>query len=184
MGFRNWMGPVRTMERESAFAWLASQIGGVSVSQALDVGVGEGIGMRLAARHWPGARVRGVEWLPDRVVELRAKGYEIVRGSAEWLEFPDGIFDLVTCLHTLEHCEHPDWALVEMWRVLKPGGRLFVVVPREKVPTAKMHHLSCFPRERAVQTAAKEAKFENIIVKTAVVQRWISREIWMVASKI
>jgi demethylmenaquinone methyltransferase/2-methoxy-6-polyprenyl-1,4-benzoquinol methylase len=47
--------------------------------------------------------------------------------DAEKLPFPDAHFDLVTVAFGLRNMTHKDLALAEMRRVLKPGGRLFVL---------------------------------------------------------
>jgi SAM-dependent methyltransferase len=41
----------------------------------------------------------------------------------------DNQFDLVVCLHVLEHVQNLVGAVTELHRVLKPGGLLFVEVP-------------------------------------------------------
>ncbi len=40
------------------------------------------------------------------------------------IQFQDGVFDRVACLSVLEHGPQPEKILAELWRVLKPGGRL------------------------------------------------------------
>lgn len=40
-------------------------------------------------------------------------------------------FDFVYSSHCLEHMRDPQQALLEWWRLVKPGGHLFVVVPDE-----------------------------------------------------
>lgn len=45
---------------------------------------------------------------------------------AERLPFADHTFDVVTCLEALEFMEHPEAALAECVRVLRPGGLLLV----------------------------------------------------------
>jgi demethylmenaquinone methyltransferase / 2-methoxy-6-polyprenyl-1,4-benzoquinol methylase len=47
--------------------------------------------------------------------------------DAEHLPFADGYFDLVTVAFGLRNMTHKDAALVEMNRVLKPGGKLLVL---------------------------------------------------------
>lgn len=47
--------------------------------------------------------------------------------DAEKLPFPDAHFDLVTVAFGLRNMTHKDIALAEMRRVIKPGGRLFVL---------------------------------------------------------
>jgi SAM-dependent methyltransferase len=46
------------------------------------------------------------------------------------LPFPDRTFDLVICSEVLEHIPGHQAALAELVRVLKPGGRLVISVPR------------------------------------------------------
>lgn len=38
-------------------------------------------------------------------------------------------FDAVLCTQVLEHLEWPRESVKEMWRILKPGGKLFLTVP-------------------------------------------------------
>jgi SAM-dependent methyltransferase len=53
-----------------------------------------------------------------------------VRGNAHHLPFPDGAFDLVIASEILEHIPDDAAAIAEAVRVLRPGGRLAVTVPR------------------------------------------------------
>jgi ubiquinone/menaquinone biosynthesis C-methylase UbiE len=45
---------------------------------------------------------------------------------AEALPFPDGSFDIVTCLEALEFMENPEGIIKELVRVLCPGGLLLI----------------------------------------------------------
>ena len=60
---------------------------------------------------------------------------EFVEADAEKLPFGDDEFDAVTISFGLRNVEHPKAALAEMYRVLKPGGRL-VVCEFSKPPRA------------------------------------------------
>ncbi|OGY32315.1 MAG: hypothetical protein A3C02_04205 [Candidatus Andersenbacteria bacterium RIFCSPHIGHO2_02_FULL_45_11] len=92
----------------------------------LDVGCGTG----LILRHLPKGSV-GIDLNPRHLE--RAKKYvpdaTLVLGDAEKLEFPDSSFSTVICTEVLEHLVHPQKALAEIRRVLKPGGRLIGSTP-------------------------------------------------------
>jgi len=63
--------------------------------------------------------------------EGEARGhFTAVRGDANRLPFPDASFDRVICAETLEHIPSDGLAIGELQRVLRPGGRLGVTVPR------------------------------------------------------
>ena len=52
-------------------------------------------------------------------------GAEFIKGSAYSLPFPDNTFDLIVCSEVLEHLHEYNDAVIEINRVLKPGGKVF-----------------------------------------------------------
>jgi SAM-dependent methyltransferase len=68
---------------------------------------------------------------PSRYVrgDLHPSRAGIQRLDAEALPFGDAEFDLVIANHLLEHVAHPEVALAEFRRVLKPGGVLVAQTP-------------------------------------------------------
>jgi ubiquinone/menaquinone biosynthesis C-methylase UbiE len=99
--------------------------------RALDVGCGTGfLTFELAAR---GQRVTGVDFAPAMLAEARRKAagggvsIRFEEADAERLPFPAASFDLVISRHVLWTLPHPEAAIDEWIRVLRPGGRLAVV---------------------------------------------------------
>jgi demethylmenaquinone methyltransferase/2-methoxy-6-polyprenyl-1,4-benzoquinol methylase len=62
----------------------------------------------------------------DRLLD-RGRVIDVVRCDAERLPFPDRSFDIVSVAFGLRNMTHKDLALAEMFRVLRPGGRLLVL---------------------------------------------------------
>jgi ubiquinone/menaquinone biosynthesis C-methylase UbiE len=100
----------------------------------LDVGCGPGnITVDLARRVAPG-RVLGVDVVPDIVRQARADGagatedlsVEFAVADVYGLDLESASFDVVHAHQVLQHLSDPLAALVEMRRVLRPGGLLAV----------------------------------------------------------
>ena len=98
---------------------------------ALDVGCGTGfLVFELAAR---GHRVTGVDFAPAMIAEARRKAADraiavrLEEADAEQLPFAPASFDLVISRHLLWTLPHPEAAIDEWIRVLRPGARLVVV---------------------------------------------------------
>jgi len=97
---------------------------------ALDAGCGTGfLSFELAVR---GHRVTGVDFAPAMLAEARRKAAEravsirFEEADAEHLPFPAASFDLAISRHVLWTLPHPEAAIDEWTRVLRPGGRLVV----------------------------------------------------------
>lgn len=93
----------------------------------LDVGCGSGWSSYILSKE--GYDVVGID--------LNAKAFEcptvphltLVEGSAMDLPFEDASFDVVGSHQAIEHIPDPQKAILEMIRVLKPGGTLCIVGP-------------------------------------------------------
>ena len=124
-----WSAPVA--------ARLVALAGLVPDNHVLDVGAGTGIvALRAVAEMGPSGRVVGID-LSDGMLEVarrnaRERGLadrvEFLKMDAELLDCKDGSFDAVVSLFALRHFPHPETALQEMHRVLRPGGRLALAV--------------------------------------------------------
>ncbi|MEE4280052.1 MAG: class I SAM-dependent methyltransferase [Halieaceae bacterium] len=113
----------------------------------LDLGCGEGrhviataavdgvdsIGVDLSLADLATAGARHGEFvaaLDSAATAAEAPLFALLAGDALALPFPDARFDTVICSEVLEHLPDYAGALREIERVLRPGGRLCISVPR------------------------------------------------------
>jgi len=100
--------------------------------RVLEVGVGTGISLPYYS---PGSRVFGIDLSEEMLSKARervsARNLAQVEGlavmDAEKLLFPDASFDVVTAQCVVNTVTHPEVALDEFARVLKPGGEIILL---------------------------------------------------------
>jgi len=97
--------------------WLAAQTG----ERILDLGCGDGqLTQRIAAS---GAHVVGADASAEMVAAARSRGIDAVQALAELLPCPDAQFDAVFSNAALHWVQDQDAMMMQVHRVLKPGGR-------------------------------------------------------------
>lgn len=101
----------------------------------LDVGCGAG-GKSLYYLGCGAEKVVGIDILPKYKEEseklakkLNLSGFEFVCEDASNTSFSDNSFDTIIMNDAMEHIAKPEETLIEMHRILKPGGRLYVNFP-------------------------------------------------------
>jgi arsenite methyltransferase len=98
----------------------------------LDLGCGAGFDTLLAAqRVGPNGKVIGIDMTPEMIAKARINdeimglaNVELVLGEIEDLPLPDASVDLVISNGVFNLCSDKPKVLSEVFRVLKPGGRL------------------------------------------------------------
>ena len=97
----------------------------------LDVGCGNGKLTMEFANRLGLSHIYGVDNDSKRLVEAKNRGVitERVDLNKDVLPFQDNYFDIVLCHQVAEHIVNVDCLLQEIWRVLKPDGKLVISVP-------------------------------------------------------
>jgi demethylmenaquinone methyltransferase/2-methoxy-6-polyprenyl-1,4-benzoquinol methylase len=122
----------------NAYLWRMHTVRAVAPQageRILDIAAGTGTSSAALARS--GARVVAVDFSAGMIAEGRKRhsNIEFIEADAEKLPFGDNEFDAVTISFGLRNVNDPQAALGEMYRVLKPGGRL-VICEFSKPPRA------------------------------------------------
>lgn len=93
----------------------------------VDIGCGNGhflnTAMELGWEAW------GVDIDPKAVEIAQKTGARILQGGFPKTGLPSEHFDIVTLSHVIEHVHDPIAALQEAFRVLKPGGQIWLATP-------------------------------------------------------
>ena len=124
---------MRGTERAGVREWRARLLGDLT-GKVLEIGAGTGLNLE----HYPETVTRLVLAEPDihmrkrleRHVETHSRRcgqISVMDAGAEYLPFPDRVFDAVVSTLVLCSVEDPPSAVSEIRRVLKPGGKLFFI---------------------------------------------------------
>jgi ubiquinone/menaquinone biosynthesis C-methylase UbiE len=110
--------------------WRPLEIAAIQPGErVLDIGCGRG---ELAHHcHRKGAIVWGLDYAPAALhiaQDFQSQQLSFQQAEAQWLPFVGDCFNIIFMLDIVEHLHHPELqkALSEVWRVLKPGGKLII----------------------------------------------------------
>jgi 2-polyprenyl-3-methyl-5-hydroxy-6-metoxy-1,4-benzoquinol methylase len=96
-------------------------------NQMLDLGCGAG-GFMHAARA-SGWNVKGIDVSEPTVQHLREQGFEVFHGELSQLPTESEQFDVITAAELVEHLTDPAALLREAYRLLRPGGVIWLTTP-------------------------------------------------------
>ena len=107
-------------------AFLRAKTAGNEPS-VLDIGCATGALLAsLRARGW---RVTGVEISPGAEYAQKERGLDVRNIPLEEIKFPDESFDAILASHLVEHLNDPRSFFLELHRILKKDGKIFITTP-------------------------------------------------------
>lgn len=129
----------------------------------LDAGTGTGDLAREARRRCPGARIIGADFSWEMMTtEKDWRGIRRCAADALCLPFDSGSFDVVISGYLVRNVIDLEAALLEQFRVLKPGGRVFALEttqPRKNLftPFVKLYFRTVIPLLGQIFTGNRDA---------------------------
>lgn len=123
-------GHILAMDKREPIAWFIDLLNVWSHERVLEVGFGPGVS--IAALSAKAAHVAGVDISDVMLEQARARNaqaiaagrVELHQGSADRLPFADNSFDKALSINSIPIWPDPAAGLREIYRVLKPRGRL------------------------------------------------------------
>lgn len=104
--------------------------------------VGFGVGDLLDASRRAGWTVTGVELACAAVERARRRGIDAFHGTLAEARFDAASFDVVIASEIVEHVTHVEPLLVDIARVLRPGGLLWATTPHARGISARVLGMS------------------------------------------
>jgi 2-polyprenyl-3-methyl-5-hydroxy-6-metoxy-1,4-benzoquinol methylase len=105
--------------------------------RVLDIGCGDGSFLELAREQ--GGEGFGMDLDPDKVAQTRAKGFQVLQGRVQDVDWGETRFDVVSLIHIVEHI--PPGEVTEVLdravRSLSEAGRLLIVTPNIEHPVVQ-----------------------------------------------
>jgi 2-polyprenyl-3-methyl-5-hydroxy-6-metoxy-1,4-benzoquinol methylase len=168
----------RFWKKDPLSKWLPLQ----GKSRLLDFGCGAGD--FLERMHALGWNVTGLDVASAAVQIVRQKrGLTAHVGTLPQPTWPDGSFEAITMWQSLEHTHQPLAVLRDAFRLLTPGGKLFVTVPNIDSLSSSWfgsnwygldlpRHLTHFCSETLIGMLQR-ANFESMVLRQEAHSSWI-----------
>lgn len=119
---RRWRFYIRETTRETL-----SRMEPETAERILDVGCGTGVLLGELSRWSPGRLLVGVDPVPEMLTVSRERlgaASFLILGWSESLPVRDDTFDMAVVCNVFHYLDQPERSLLELGRVLRPGGRL------------------------------------------------------------
>jgi SAM-dependent methyltransferase len=129
--------------------WLRQYYGKSLPCHILDLGAGDGTCLSYFASYFPDAQLKGIDVSELSIREAAAKNIpntEVKAYDGQNIPFAEGLFDCILVATVMHHIrfELHSGLMKEAFRVLKPGGKIFIVEHNPHNPVT-MHMVNTCP---------------------------------------
>jgi ubiquinone/menaquinone biosynthesis C-methylase UbiE len=137
----------------------------------LDVGCGTGLFAARIKAALPKAEIWGVDLVSGMLArgkprwQYHAGQVFPIQGDSERLPFSSGSFDFVTCANSFHHYPRQDRAVLEMHRVLRPGGRLMIIDGYRDAPWGWFIYDVCVALREGDVHHASSKRFRDLMTR-------------------
>lgn len=144
-------------------------------TRLLDIGCGNGWALKLTAGK---NNDRGIYYgidLSEKMIEKARENFEarenfhFLKANSESIPLEDNFFDYIICTNSFHHYLHPEKALQEMFRLLRPGGKTFILDPTADGGMMKMIDKFLKLTDRAHVKTYSTREFEKMMSNAGLV---------------
>ncbi|NBL00836.1 MAG: class I SAM-dependent methyltransferase, partial [Erysipelotrichia bacterium] len=142
----------------------------------LDLACGLGYGSHILYHSSLAKNIKGIDLCDDSITYANMyysnENVNFEVGNAQAIsQIADNSIDFITSFETIEHLPKPDKYLKELYRVLKPSGRLMISAPNdwsdETGKDPNPYHLHVYTLEKLKKECAKYFMIEKVYGQTA-----------------
>ena len=149
--------------------WLRQYYENQTVGHILDLGAGDGTCLTYFNQYFPESKLKGIDVSELSIEEAAAKkipNTEVLAYDGTKIPFSDNQFDLILVATVMHHIrfELHDGLIKEALRVLKPGGKIFIVEHNPHNPVT-MHMVNTCPFDEDA-VLLKPAYTKTLLQKT------------------
>lgn len=106
---------------------------GEDCRRLVDLGCGAGITLEKLSKQFPEKECLGIDLEIEDLEISRSYSLPVIRGDICQLALKKESADGCLLLDVIEHLNQPEKVLEEVFRILKPGGRLILVFPNDRM---------------------------------------------------
>lgn len=133
---------------------LMKEVNRCPAGRLLEIGAGTGTHLHLYERHHVTA-IDSSKGMLEKAKKQPNHTAELLHMNGEDLQFKDASFDYVVLSHIIAVAENPEQLLTEVHRVLRPGGKVFIL--NHFTPDNWLKHA-----DRALNAASRLLHFKSV----------------------